>query len=589
MPPRMIPDLSPESIAAWRGEGDGIDAYRGRQAEAEVYRQLKLQLPADWSVIYGYDYVHWNGTMLRDGEVDFIVSAPGKGLMFLEVKAAHGFECIDGIWHVVFANGNRQQRDDPFKQATGNKHNIVEKLARILGLPSKRAFPGLYGHMVVCPSGRLVGRLPVSQEPLVFLQCTDMPNLHSKILGAFDEWGGGAGLGGGYTAQFEHQVTELLTDNSRVLVLSTRQSDFDERRIEELTKLQYDAVRQVLQHPRVLVRGTAGSGKTMIAMWAAEHLVAQGQKVLLVCYNKSLAEWIKLSHPGTRVRIIHFHGFCREAIRNVDGQGISWDPASIVWEGRAAELVWQSFLAEAGPERYDSIIVDEAQDFHPSWWDALEVALKDPDDGRLCVFLDPQQKGVYGQEASHPAGMLEWELDQNCRNTQKVVGYCSAVLDEPIKCFALSPVGVPPEIHAPIADIGARSAAVKTLVNRLLGEHCRPSSIALLTPWKGDNTGNSLTRISAIAGIPVRHIGSEGSLELWIIGEAIIHSTIKSFKGLEAEHVIVTDLYTTGQYQVYDTADLFVAASRAKHRLYLFPVTPEAHQQLVTWLACRTS
>ena len=38
--------------------------------------------------------------------------------------------------------------------------------------------------------------------------------------------------------------------------------------------------------------------------------------------------------------------------------------------------------------RFDSIVVDEAQDFADSWWEPLLIALKDPDEGGLYVFTD---------------------------------------------------------------------------------------------------------------------------------------------------------------------------------------------------------
>lgn len=578
MPPRMIPELDPQQLAQWR-EGDTPNLQRGRAAEAKVYEALRDQLPDDWSVIYGYDYVFWNGRVLRDGEVDFIVSAPGFGLMFLEVKAANGFECVNGIWHAVLPNMDRQERDDPFSQATRNKHNVVEKLARFLGMHGRNNFPGIYGHLVLCPTGRLVGALPGSQDPMVFLQASDMGQLREKLEEAFTRWGGAQGGRPQYTPAIHHKVSEFLTDKSRVLLLTGRQSEYDDRRIEELTNLQYDGFQMVLKQRRVLVKGTAGSGKTMIAMWAAEQLAAGGQSVLFVCYNVALAEWIRLKHPNTKVQIQNFHSFCRKVIGNAPGQRIDWGPDSDFWRGGASELVFDAYVTNPGLTRYQNIIVDEGQDFHQTWWDALELALSE--NGRLCVFLDPQQQGVYDQEAAEPADMLEWTLDRNCRNTRRIVGYCSSVIKKEIQSFELSPQGVVPDVRGAIEDRGQRAAAVRALVNNLLTNQCCPSTIALLSPWKEDNQGNSLTKIGPINGIPVRHIREEGALAQWKDGKAIIHSTIKSFKGLEADHVIVTDLPAPEQYAVLGTSDLFVAASRARHRLYLFPVTQMANQQLI--------
>ncbi len=584
MPPRMIPLLDPEALAEWQ-DGDTPNLHRGRVAEALVYQALRDQLPDDWTVVYAYDYVYWSGRVLRDGEVDFIVSAPHRGLLFLEVKAAYGFECVDGTWYAIATNGERQERDDPFLQAARNKHNVVTKLLRPLRLRRKEEFPGIYGHLVICPTGRLIGSLPGSQEPIVFLQSNDMKKLHESLLKAFDKWGGEPeAMRPQYTMQVHHQVTEVLTDKSRVLLLAGRQSEFDSRRIEELTSVQYEGFRHVLRHNRLLVRGTAGSGKTMIAMWAAEQLAAEGQTVLFLCYNVSLAEWIRLRHPNSKVRIQNFHSFCWDLIGKPPEQLADCAPDSEFWRSGVSERVLEAYTANPDLPRFQNIIVDEAQDFHHSWWNVVELALADGGNARLCAFLDPQQQGVYGQEAAYPADMAEWTLDRNCRNTRRIVGYCSAVLQEEIQSFDLAPLGVVPEIQDAIDDPGARAAAVRVLVDGLLAQQCSPSSIALLSPWKHDNKGNSIAKLGPFKGLPVCHVREEGALAQWKAGKAIIHSTIKSFKGLEADHVIVTDLPVPGKYPVLGQADLFVAASRARHRLYLFPASKEARDELARLL-----
>ncbi len=43
-------------------------------------------------------------------------------------------------------------------------------------------------------------------------------------------------------------------------------------------------------------------------------------------------------------------------------------------------------------QRFDSIVVDEAQDFADSWWPPLLGALKDPDRSGLYVFSDEGQR-----------------------------------------------------------------------------------------------------------------------------------------------------------------------------------------------------
>lgn len=45
-------------------------------------------------------------------------------------------------------------------------------------------------------------------------------------------------------------------------------------------------------------------------------------------------------------------------------------------------------------ESYHAVLIDEAQDFAPSWFQCACAALKDPDDGDLIIVGDGSQ-GLY--------------------------------------------------------------------------------------------------------------------------------------------------------------------------------------------------
>ena len=72
---RMIPDMDLELIE--------------NVAEKMAYKALSRQLPASWVVRYHYPFCWYDGRRLRDGEADFIVLAPSRGIMIVEVKGSH--------------------------------------------------------------------------------------------------------------------------------------------------------------------------------------------------------------------------------------------------------------------------------------------------------------------------------------------------------------------------------------------------------------------------------------------------------------------------------------------------------------------
>jgi hypothetical protein len=114
---------------------------------------------------------------------------------------------------------------------------------------------------------------------------------------------------------------------------------------------------------------------------------------------------------------------------------------------------------------------------------------------------------------------------------------------------------------------------VKRICANLLKEEFRASQIAVLSPWAKGNQGSSLTHLDRVSTTPYK--GAPDDLALWQADKCIYATTVKAFKGLEADCVIITDV-PTPETTGFEVADLYVAASRAKHRLVLMPASDEA-------------
>ena len=117
-------------------------------------------------------------------------------------------------------------------------------------------------------------------------------------------------------------------------------------------------------------------------------------------------------------------------------------------------------------------------------------------------------------------------------------------------------------------------------MGNLLKEGFAPSQIAILSHWSRDNNACSLKYIKHVDNIPVG-VGDD-SVEKWLNDELILGSTIKSFKGMEADFLIVADLPEVGQFH-FGSSDLYVATSRAKHRLVFIPSSSESRSQLISY------
>ena len=166
-----------------------------------------------------------------------------------------------------------------------------------------------------------------------------------------------------------------------------------------------------------LMFGVAGSGKTTILIARAKYLAEQNQdkKGLVLCFNRPLATYLKVQLADfTNVTVQTFHQL---AYRFGIGES-KWDQ-EFGRELNAAILQTN--------ERYDFILIDEAQDFDPDWFTCVNALLREPNEVDLFITGDGSQ-GLYKQRSKRfswkskgiqAQGRTEY-LSENYRNAAKI-------------------------------------------------------------------------------------------------------------------------------------------------------------------------
>jgi hypothetical protein len=135
-----------------------------------------------------------------------------------------------------------------------------------------------------------------------------------------------------------------------------------------------------------VLNGVAGSGKTILLIHRARWLSEQDskRKILVLCYNRTLSAFLKSElNDCQNVRATTFHqwGYSLKAKKDKDHQQFGLN-------------VLKSLEKLQEKDRYDAILIDEAQDFAPSWVQCTVRALKDEQDGDLIIVADGNQ-GIY--------------------------------------------------------------------------------------------------------------------------------------------------------------------------------------------------
>lgn len=506
------------------------------KSEDKVWSALS-HLGDDWRVFHS---VVWQGVRCgkqADGEADFVLLHPAHGMAVLEVKGG-GVEVVTGEWHTTDRDGIRHKIKDPFTQAKDSKYTLLAYLKS--QQPRLSTVPRIC-HGVVFPDIVVKDGIGLYPRELV-LDLVDMANMARSLERLVRHWNQ-YGVSASPPAALQY-ITDRLAPTvavKRSLVAEIAES---ERNLLELTRRQFEVLRTLRSMRRCVVRGGAGTGKTLLAMEKARSMAAEGARALYCCYNGPLAERVRSDLSTSGVDVLTFHAV---ATRHAKAAGIKLpsNPTEDWWDTGAAQLLAAG--TKAGAPRFDAIVVDEAQDFSPEWIHALDGSLHAPGQSPFYLFTDDHQQ-LYRRGRAVP---LDWplaELDKNCRNTRPIASLVSKVFgDEEPRDGApgQEPVFMP-------CEKGEESALTQSVVDRLISEEGIAASQLAVLCERRDHV-NKLRELLA-AGVPFVEMGQKG----------IVTETVHRFKGLEAAAVVL--VLASEQPEA---AVRYVGASRARSLLVI--------------------
>lgn len=530
-------------------------------SERAVVCALREQLPKNWLIVPNVRWNRRHGRIVRDHEADIVVFAPEFGMCVLEVKGSHSIRVNErGEWQRK--EGNRWKTLDrtPYDQATSNAYLLAERLAP---KHDRTKFPGLYGWMVVYPNGRLQEGSLANFDPSTLVLASDMSDLQAKIRASL-RLRGPDGRGKEMTRSLALDLANELVGYPTTIVPDMDNPLEDLEKIERLAPQQCAALEGIFRHPRVIVTGPAGSGKTVLALWRLRALKEGGQKVRLICFNKTLAKHLQREHPDLSDSISTVSSFFMEVANSRPMPGSSDEARMKFFREELPGKVWDtvSFWSQEQKEAksYDAILVDEAQDLGSDRLLAAQLLVREG--GTFQAFMDNRQdlfdKGArndFGREA------ILFPLLHNCRNTVQICETSNRVVDEHIK-----PLPGLPEGTKTVVQVHADPAAATKAAWKLMSEWYVPGEnrAAFLSPFSlqkssfakpAHQKGHNLTLVQ--------------TLEDWEVDNTVLFSTIRGFKGLEADVIVVVDVLTPGEHVALGLNDLYVACTRARIRLGL--------------------
>jgi hypothetical protein len=332
--------------------------------------------------------------------------------------------------------------------------------------------------------------------------------------------------------------------------------------------------------PRLGVEGEAGTGKTVLAVTLARHYRDRGEKVLYVVSSPLLAARIG-ADIGSGIDV--------KGIQELAGQyGVNLLVTPGDWPKTPQEYV--QFEAperlrkavEASSDRYDVLIVDEAQDIQPYWWIGLEALLVNRDVSKLYTFFDRDQ-GVFGggesadryrPEDTLPVPSNYMRLHRNYRNTRQISEFSRGFRRKSQNEIPASSdrTGYMPVVIRYKDAEDARNK-ISEILRELTDERgVREDEITLLSGRAPETKDSVLSGLDTIAGLKITRLTGERLRDSSVTGAGEIGiATIASFKGLESKVVIAFNLseYNLPPEHPIMASLLYVAMTRAKHMLYV--------------------
>ena len=512
--------------------------------ERQVYHALVGQLGENDVIIVGQRVTDHQ----KDHEIDFVVAIEGAGIVCVEVKGGE-------VWHdgkdwLQRQHDGKVKVIDPVRQVRQARYALrtfIERDPRwtqgrvrwnhVVALPKSSVRQDFA--LPECPRWMVIDRDEIDRvgallRDVALNQKTHLPLLGTPAVDQLRTALSGRGLP-------QRDVVARAEDNEDAADL-----------LNEQQAVILSAV-QLLN--RVEIRGGAGSGKTFLAVEQARRLADRGQRVALICYSHGLAsylrritaEWSRRKQPGY---VGEFHSL-----------GVQWGAPAGPDENDRSEAVSRFFehelpatmlgLAAELPDgrRFDSIVIDEAQDFADSWWEPVLAALRDPEAGGLYVFIDEGQR-VFDRQGTPPVPLVPLILDQNIRNTRQIAAAFSPLVDHPMRFLG----GDGPEVRFVACPAGEAMNAGDDAVDQLLEGGWRPEDVALLTT--GSRHPEQIARQEA---------GNVAYWDSFWDAEQVFYGHVLGFKGLERRAIVLVVNDRAGLERARER--LYVGLSRARDQL----------------------
>lgn len=516
-----------------------VEDYHGSYGEFQIFESLK-QLPNDW---YIYHSLNWkdrskNGRITW-GEADFVIFNKNYGILVVEVKSG-GISFKDGKWlQTRLDNSEINEMKNPFNQANRSKYKLIDEIDYKLPYGDRCFIDKAVWFPSISNDELQKANLPLEYDSKLILTKESLNNPLQSILSIYNFYNSTR-----YTMlsrNSENVILETIMPSFNLVPSASNIKDEADYVFYQLTNEQKKVLDFISDQQTVAIQGSAGTGKTFIAVEQAKRL-SSDKKVLFLCFNKFLYYHLDNKCKLNNVDYYNLHTF----LSKNSSDDISTDEKCL----KALKSI--DF---ANTLDYQAIIIDEAQDINDKILIEFYEICKRLN-YNLYLFYDKNQMLFQNKL---PKCLEEFDckltLTKNCRNTLKIVQTINSVFNINTQANGFSVSGVMPTFYFVDTDIQNKLGLI---INDYLNDGFDQKDITILTLSTEDES--CLNEITQIGNYKINHESNE---------DGIFFTTSKKFKGLESNIIIVID-FDAKQYSDYEyMKNLYVSLSRARQRLSL--------------------
>ena len=262
------------------------------------------------------------------------------------------------------------------------------------------------------------------------------------------------------------------------------------------TENQRSTLEQLSRNPKCIIEGPAGTGKTLLAIEAARINAMQKKKTLFLCFNtllgKHLSAIIKNINSETDKNYIHFFTITRLLLQITAERGLNDDSSEDKFQTltiRALEKLYNNEY-KFMDGNFDNLIIDEAQDIlKDEYISILDLFIKDGlNKSSFFIFGDFYYQNVLNFEKdtsvddfrkSYPSAVIP--LKENCRNSPDVIDFAAKFCGfNPYIKYLREDVKTRPKIEKYKNNLG-QLEKLDGILDKLLIEKYEPNEIVVLT------------------------------------------------------------------------------------------------------------